>query len=122
MMMRKNQGSYGSNMSSSKDFDLFTTESSQSTPNYLNVPESPSNRAWMSDGAVPTLRRTTRRISDGIMDRVSKYENLGPEERPITPPNQNENGMRSLLCKNAIRCNMLTRFSLLSPYPNGNAK
>lgn len=93
MMMRKNQGSYGTNMSSSKDFDLFTGESSQSTPNFLNVPESPSNRAWMSDGAAPTLRRSARRISDGIMDQVSKYENMSPGERPITPPNQNGNGM-----------------------------
>ena len=93
MMMRKNQGSYGTNMSSSKDFDLFTAESPQSTPNYLNMPESPSNRAWMPDGAAPTIRRSTRRISDGIVDRVSKYENMSPEERPITPPNQNGNGM-----------------------------
>lgn len=92
MMLQKNQGSYGTNMSSAKDFDLFSGESAQSTPSYMNFAESPSENSWNQDGSVATIRKTARRISNGIMDRVSKYENLGEEtQRPSTPPNQNDN-------------------------------
>lgn len=92
MMVQKNQGSYGTNMSSAKDFDLFSGESTQSTPSYMNFAESPSENSWNQDGSVATIRKTARRISNGIMDRVSKFENLGEEtQRPSTPPNQNDN-------------------------------
>lgn len=89
MMMQRNQGSYGNNLSSAKDFDLFAVENNQSMP----FPNSP-NQAWMADGGNATIRRSARRISDGIMDRVAIFENMNGEEAegPSTPPNQNENG------------------------------
>lgn len=93
MMMQRNQGSYGNNMSSAKDFDLFAVENAQSMSPYTSIPESPS-QAWMMDGGNATIRRTQRRISDGIMDRVAIFENMNGEDGqvPSTPPNQqNEN-------------------------------
>ncbi|ATY64276.1 C2H2 transcription factor Swi5 [Cordyceps militaris] len=93
MMMQRNQGSYGTNLSSAKDFDLFTVENAQSMPSYAAIPESPS-QAWVADGGNATIRRSARRISDGIMDRVAIFESINSEEAqvPSTPPNQHEDG------------------------------
>ncbi len=93
MMMQRNQGNYGNNLSSAKDFDLFAVENGQSMPSYSNVPESPS-QAWMTDGRNATIRRSARRISDGLVSRVAIFENMNGQEvqDPSTPPNQNENG------------------------------
>lgn len=92
MMMQRNQGSYGNNLSSAKDFDLFAVENAQSMNSFVNIPESP-RQAWMADGGNATIRRSARRISDGIMDRVAIFENINGEEvqAPSTPPSQNEN-------------------------------
>ncbi|XWX00009.1 hypothetical protein V2A60_008025 [Cordyceps javanica] len=92
MMMQRNQGNYGNNLSSAKDFELFNVENAQSMPQYANVPESPS-QAWMGNEGNATIRRSTRRISDGIMGRVAIFENINAEEPqgPSTPPSQNEN-------------------------------
>ncbi|KAF4438296.1 SWI5-transcription factor, partial [Fusarium albosuccineum] len=81
-----------SNMTGGKDFDLFNTDSALSTPTFINFPaESPSAQGWVSEGDTSSTRRNSRRISNGILDRVSKFETLGAEglQRPITPPNQN---------------------------------
>ncbi|OAA56049.1 C2H2 transcription factor Swi5 [Cordyceps fumosorosea ARSEF 2679] len=92
LMMQRNQGSYGDNLSSARNFELFTVENAQSMSSYTGIPESPS-QGWMADGGNATLRRSTRRISDGIMDRVAIFENMNGEEAqaPSTPPNYNEN-------------------------------
>ncbi|KAM3466883.1 hypothetical protein MY5147_001871 [Beauveria neobassiana] len=92
MMMQRNQGSYGNNLSSAKDFDLFTAENNQPMPSYDNIPQSPS-QAWMTDGGNATIRRSARRISDGIMGRVAIFETMNGEETqvPSTPPSQNGN-------------------------------
>ncbi|KAH7154911.1 hypothetical protein B0J13DRAFT_212688 [Dactylonectria estremocensis] len=89
VMMGKNQAVYGENMSGGKDFDLFNNDSALSTPTFMNFQESPSATGWASEGDTSSTRRTSRRISNGIMDRVSKFETLGGEvlQRPITPPN-----------------------------------
>ncbi|PNY26316.1 Metallothionein expression activator [Tolypocladium capitatum] len=90
LMMLKNQESYTSNVTETREFDLYTNDSALSTPTFMNFPESPSGQGWSSEGG---SRRNSRRISNGIMDRVNKFENLSVEElqRPVTPPNQNGN-------------------------------
>ncbi|KJZ76773.1 hypothetical protein HIM_03650 [Hirsutella minnesotensis 3608] len=89
LMMQKNQESFANNMGEAKEFDLYTTDRDLSAAPFVNFPESPSNpQNWSSDDA---SRRNSRRISNGIIERVHKYENMGLEglQRPITPPNQN---------------------------------
>ncbi|CAH0037301.1 unnamed protein product [Clonostachys solani] len=89
----QNQASFGQNMNVSKDFELFTTDSALSTPTFMNFAESPSAPGWISEGETSSTRRSSRRISNGIMDRVSKFENLGLDNvpRPITPPHADAN-------------------------------
>ncbi|KAH6982882.1 hypothetical protein BKA56DRAFT_334375 [Ilyonectria sp. MPI-CAGE-AT-0026] len=90
VMMGKGQAVYGENMSGGKDFDPFNNDSALSTPTFMNFQESPSAPGWASEGDTSSTRRTSRRISNGIMDRVSKFETLGDGlQRPTTPPNSN---------------------------------
>ncbi|CAG9991415.1 unnamed protein product [Clonostachys byssicola] len=89
----QNQASFGQNTNVSKDFEFFTTDSALSTPTFMNFAESPSAPGWISEGETSSTRRSSRRISNGIMDRVSKFENLGLDNvsRPITPPHADAN-------------------------------
>ncbi|VUC23695.1 unnamed protein product [Clonostachys rosea] len=91
--LMQNQASFGQNMTVSKEFELFTTDSALSTPTFMNFAESPSAPGWISEGETSSTRRSSRRISNGIMDRVSKFENLGLDNvsRPITPPHADAN-------------------------------
>ncbi|KAI1082142.1 hypothetical protein F5B20DRAFT_23769 [Whalleya microplaca] len=93
--MAKNQESFSTNMTASSDFDLLPS-STLSTPNFVNFQESPiAGQGWISEGETASTRRNSRRISNGIMDRVSKFENnMGAEvpQRPLTPPRQNDTG------------------------------
>jgi regulatory protein SWI5 len=94
MVMQKNQANMGPAMGSGKDFELFAPDSAMSTPTFMNFHESPAAvQGWISDGDTNSTRRTSRRISNGIMDRVAKFETMGIDgsQRPITPPNQNAN-------------------------------
>ncbi|KAK7969967.1 hypothetical protein PG988_009040 [Apiospora saccharicola] len=93
MMMKKNQESFSESMSSPQDFELYPS-SSMSTPTFMNFSESPNGgQGWISEGETSHSRRSSRRISNGIMDRVSKFENMHPgmegSQRPLTPPHQN---------------------------------
>ncbi|KND93188.1 Metallothionein expression activator [Tolypocladium ophioglossoides CBS 100239] len=90
LMMQKNQESYASNVAETRDFELYNNDSALSTPTFMNFPESPSGQGWSAEEG---SRRNSRRISNGIMDRVHKFENLSVDElqRPVTPPNQNGN-------------------------------
>jgi regulatory protein SWI5 len=94
-MMKKNPEGFSHGMPASQDFELFPN-SAISTPTFMNFSESAAGAAaWMSEGEGSDSRRSSRRISNGIMDRVSKFENMGtegPQQKPITPPNQNANG------------------------------
>lgn len=94
MMMQKNQGSFGSNMTSAKDMELFQIESAQTNPTYMNYANSPPGASWTAEEASATIKRSSRRISNGIVERVAKFEGLGVDDgqRPTTPPNQNGNG------------------------------
>ncbi|KAI1504035.1 hypothetical protein F5X99DRAFT_68237 [Biscogniauxia marginata] len=90
-MVKKNQESFSSNMTTSSGFDLFSP-SALSTPNFMSFQDSPAGTTgWISEGETSSSRRSSRRISNGIMDRVSKFENMGVQEpqRPLTPTRQN---------------------------------
>ncbi|KAI2635657.1 hypothetical protein GGS26DRAFT_508307 [Hypomontagnella submonticulosa] len=89
-IMKKNQESFSSNMTASQDFDQFPS-SALSTPTFMEFHDSPTGGpGWISEGETASTRRNSRRISNGIMDRVSKFENMGLEvQRPLTPPRQN---------------------------------
>ncbi|CAF3545599.1 unnamed protein product, partial [Fusarium graminearum] len=91
VMMSKGQQAYGDNLSGGKEFDIFNNDSALSTPSFMNFPsEGSSAQGWASEGDTSSTRRTSRRISGGIMDRVNKFENLD-STRPATPPSQNQN-------------------------------
>ncbi|KAI1274514.1 hypothetical protein F5Y07DRAFT_372630 [Xylaria sp. FL0933] len=71
------------------EFDLFPS-SGISTPNMVNFQENLiSASGWMSESESANMKR---RVSNGIADRVNKFENLSQEplQRPLTPPKQNE--------------------------------
>ncbi|KAI0122551.1 hypothetical protein F4814DRAFT_212694 [Daldinia grandis] len=89
VIIKKNQESFSSNMTASQDFDQFP--SALSTPTLMSFQDSPTGGpGWISEGETSSTRRSSsRRISNGIMDRVSKFENLVVEvPRPLTPPRQ----------------------------------
>ncbi|KAI0023399.1 hypothetical protein F4780DRAFT_78990 [Xylariomycetidae sp. FL0641] len=84
---------YTTNVSLSPDFELFSP-STLSTTNFMDFPDSHSAAAgWISDGGT-TSTRGSRRVSNGLSDRVARFENLGAEfqQRPLTPPSQNAPG------------------------------
>lgn len=88
MMLQKNQENFANNMAAeSKNFDPYSNDSALSTPNF----DGPTGQAWPA-GDVAS-RRNSKRISDGIMDRVSKFESMSMDDfqRPTTPPSQNGN-------------------------------
>ncbi|KAI0912755.1 hypothetical protein F4823DRAFT_580285 [Ustulina deusta] len=87
VVIKGHQNGYPNSLES--DFDLFPS-SAMSTPtmmsfqdNLMGVP------GWMPETDTLNLKR---RISNGIADRVNKFEIMGQEplQRPLTPPKQNE--------------------------------
>ncbi|KAL8341731.1 hypothetical protein RB601_005398 [Gaeumannomyces tritici] len=104
LLMRRNQAAFNANaqgaMTLNTDFDIFepSPDSALSTPSFINYQDSPafSQQGWASEGDASSSRRSSRRISNGIMDRVNKFETLGSVDggsRPATPPTQNVTGM-----------------------------
>ncbi|KAG6018117.1 hypothetical protein E4U54_002727 [Claviceps lovelessii] len=92
MMTQKNHDSFTNNMAGGDNLDLYSQANALATPAFMDFPDSSAGQAWsLCDEAAP--RRNSRRISDGIMERVSKFENIGMESphRPTTPLNQNGN-------------------------------
>ncbi|KAI1757552.1 hypothetical protein F4782DRAFT_134153 [Xylaria castorea] len=74
------------------DFEAFIP-SAMSTPNMMDFPDNPiGTPGWMSESETSNSRRSSRRVSNGIMDRVNKFEDMNHEllQRPLTPPTQNE--------------------------------
>ncbi|KAK0610007.1 hypothetical protein B0T17DRAFT_593848 [Bombardia bombarda] len=104
VIIKKNQANFASNnnVHSAQDYEFFGPDSALSTPTFMTFPEaSPvgSGPGWISEGETASAhaRRTSRRISNGILDKVSKFESMGNSldlsaQRPTTPPNQNVNG------------------------------
>jgi regulatory protein SWI5 len=81
----------------SESFGLFSSDSALSTPTYLtfadDLPSATSQQGWLSEGETTSTRRTSRRISNGILDRVAKFETMTMDAaRPVTPPPQNAQG------------------------------
>jgi regulatory protein SWI5 len=104
VIIKKNQPNYaGDGMMPTQDFELFAPDSALSTPTFVTFQESASASGWLSEGETSSTRRTSRRISNGIMDRVAKYEGMGVEgiQRPATPPSQNAPST-SMLTKNKV--------------------
>lgn len=93
------------NAAPGQDLDLFAADSALSTPTFVNFPDGghagSQQGGWISEDerASPEGRRTSRRISNGIVDRVAKFESMGhggvesgsTQQRPVTPPHQNMN-------------------------------
>jgi regulatory protein SWI5 len=82
----------------SEDLEFLHTDSALSTPTYTTFdepfPGTQTQQGWLSEGEIASTRRTSRRISNGIMDRVCKFETMTMEAaRPLTPPHQNVPGM-----------------------------
>ena len=103
LMMKKNQPSYSNNsINTGQDFEFFGPDSSLSTPTFMTFPDSSpagSGAGWISEGETASThtRRTSRRISNGILDKVAKFEAMhntidGTGQRPATPPTQNTTG------------------------------
>ncbi|KAK6953531.1 hypothetical protein Daesc_005836 [Daldinia eschscholtzii] len=92
VIFRKSQESFSSNMAASQDFEQFP--SALSTPTLMSFQDSPTGGpGWISEGETSSTRRNSRRISNGILDRVAKFENLGVDvQRPLTPPRQDATG------------------------------
>ncbi|PKS07183.1 hypothetical protein jhhlp_005783 [Lomentospora prolificans] len=92
LMMQKSRANFESSMAASNE--LFAANSALSTPTYVEFQESPAQaQGWTSEGEAGTIRRTSRRISNGIMDRVAKFENLAEDtQRASTPPAQSVKG------------------------------
>ncbi|KAL1840783.1 hypothetical protein VTJ49DRAFT_7738 [Mycothermus thermophilus] len=85
----------GSDIDPSRDFDFFGADSALSTPSFLTFPESSPapTQAWSSEAESEGAhsRRSSRRISNAIMDKVAKFEAMGAGaalDRPVTPSGQ----------------------------------
>ncbi|KAM7193973.1 metallothionein expression activator [Rhypophila sp. PSN 637] len=103
-MMKKSQASFAASNSINQpqEFDFFGPDSALSTPTFMTFPDaSPagSGQGWISEGETASThtRRTSRRISNGIIDKVAKFEAMvnsmdASAQRPATPPGHNMNG------------------------------
>ncbi|KAI1110339.1 hypothetical protein F5Y14DRAFT_429102 [Nemania sp. NC0429] len=92
VVIKKNQNDFTNSSLNGSEFDLFPS-SAMSTPTMMDFPDNAiATPGWMSDNETASLKKSSRRISNGIMDRVSKFENMSgePFQRPLTPPRQNE--------------------------------
>lgn len=87
----------------SRDFDFFGSDSALSTPSFVTFPDSSPGpfEGWISESETASTqsRRTSRRISNGILDKVANFEALGSgidvsQHRPCTPADQSVNGTR----------------------------
>ncbi|KAL2261044.1 hypothetical protein VTK26DRAFT_4780 [Humicola hyalothermophila] len=102
-MMKTPTGFESSNaIDPSRDFDFFGPDSALSTPTFMTFPDSSpasTGHGWISETETASTqsRRTSRRISNGIMDKFAKFEALGsgvdtPFQRPTTPSSQSVDG------------------------------
>lgn len=93
VMMQKTPDDFLTSLSS-PELDSFPT-SAVSTPTMMNFQDSPiAAPGWVSEDEAANSRRNSRRISNAIMDRVNKFENMSNElmHQPLTPPGQNGMG------------------------------
>lgn len=97
MAMQRTRANYANSVDAVNG-EYFAANSALSTPTYAEFPEAlGSAQGWTSEGETVSTRRTSRRISNGIMDRVNKFETLTDVTQGAgTPPNQNANGEQIL--------------------------
>lgn len=79
---------YGHAMMPTSGYELFDQQSPLTTPTFFNFPDTPD-----ADNSSSHSRKSSRRISNGIADQVSKFENMAGEPgfRAATPPFQTYN-------------------------------
>ncbi len=94
----------GSAIDPSREFEFFATDSALSTPSFMTFPDSSpagTGPGWISETETASThsRRSSRRISNGILDKVAKFEAMldegldGLPRRPSTPTAQADAGM-----------------------------
>ncbi|KAJ8063704.1 hypothetical protein OCU04_007569 [Sclerotinia nivalis] len=79
------------NFNGSNDFDFFATNTAM-TPTFMEFfNESEIHSVNSQPNSANHSRRSSRRISGAILDRVAQFENLALKspQRPLTPPNAN---------------------------------
>jgi regulatory protein SWI5 len=101
-MMKKNQANFATNNSLADPlgFNFFPAESTLSPTNlnfvFPKADPAGSGAAWMSEPEMMSSesRPVSRRISNGILDKMAKFEPLLPDQtqRMVTPPAQNNPG------------------------------
>lgn len=81
------------------DFDFFATNTTMA-PTFMEFFEESGIQSINSQpGSASHSRRSSRRISGVILDRVAQFENLALKspQRPITPPNANSTSKLTVL-------------------------
>jgi regulatory protein SWI5 len=92
--------------SESFSMEYFGADTALSTPSFMTFPDSSpagASHGWISDSETASnhSRRGSRRISNGILDKVAKFEALDSAldasslQRPCTPNSQSEIGTNS---------------------------
>ncbi|KAK4143430.1 metallothionein expression activator [Dichotomopilus funicola] len=84
------------NMEPSQEFDFFAPDSALSTPSFLTFPDSSPGglgEGWGSESeTASTSRKSSRRVSNGIMNKAAKLDAMGSgfegADRPCTPNSQ----------------------------------
>ena len=83
----------------SNDFNLFSNDQILTPSAFLDFSAGFENSSDATRSETNS-RRSSRRISGGIMDQVARYENLSLQSpqtsRPLTPPNQNVSSRSSI--------------------------
>lgn len=102
-MMKKNQANFATNNSLADPlgFNFFPADNTISPTNmnfvFPKADPAGSGAAWMSEPEMmgSESRPVSRRISNGILDKMAKFEPLLPDQtqRMMTPPAQNNPGM-----------------------------
>jgi regulatory protein SWI5 len=110
-----------SNFNGGNDFNLYGSEAILTPSAFLDFSAGFNN---MSEGSRSEghSRRSSRRISGGILDRVTQFENLALQspltQRPMTPPNQNVEGkLRRILSSE----DFTNSSRIFSAHANGNS-
>ena len=96
LAMQKTRASFANAMASADE--MYGSGTALSTPTYMEFPEGVGmSPGWNSEAETASTRKgATRRISNGIADRISKFEGLSDDsQRTVAAPNQNANGERT---------------------------
>ena len=101
-MMKSPTFANNSAVDPSREFEFFNSGSALSTPTFMTFPDSSpasTGQGWISESETASThsRRSSRRISNGIMDKIAKFEALGNGidtslQRPTTPSSQSVDG------------------------------